>query len=99
MGMGLNTWGWWFRCLGTSRAPGNLSDGHLQPLLSFCSHAATQATAPQPCQGDPMSWCWDMATTKHCGWEQQCQDLWNSLALVSTPLSSTARATQGYGLP
>lgn len=26
--MWLSTWAWWFRGLGTSRTPGDLSDGH-----------------------------------------------------------------------
>ncbi|KAL2296206.1 hypothetical protein Nmel_018500 [Mimus melanotis] len=28
-----------------------------------------------------MSWCWNMAMATHCGWEKQCRDLWDSLAL------------------
>ncbi|XP_062366519.1 saposin-C-like isoform X2 [Cinclus cinclus] len=40
-----------------------------------------QAAVPPPCHGDPMSWCWDMAVATRCGWEQQCWDLWDSLAL------------------
>ncbi|KAM4756441.1 uncharacterized protein ACIQIH_019217 isoform 2-T2 [Cyanocitta cristata] len=40
-----------------------------------------QAVVPPPCQGDPMSWCWDMDMAIRCGQEQQCQDLWDSLAL------------------
>ncbi|XP_015504261.1 saposin-C-like [Parus major] len=44
---------------------------------------ATQATPPLPCQGDPMSWCWDMAMVTRCGWEQPCQNLWDSLGNVA----------------
>ncbi|TRZ16009.1 hypothetical protein HGM15179_011083 [Zosterops borbonicus] len=50
-------------------------------LLLLLVVGATQATAPSSCQGDPMSWCWDMAIATRCGWEQQCRDLWDSLAL------------------
>ncbi|XP_064587368.1 saposin-C-like isoform X2 [Zonotrichia leucophrys gambelii] len=42
---------------------------------------AAQAADPLPCQGDPISWCRDTATAKRCGWEQQCQHLWDSLVL------------------
>ncbi|XP_066193162.1 antimicrobial peptide NK-lysin-like [Sylvia atricapilla] len=50
-------------------------------LLLLLLVGATQAAAPPSCQGDPMSLCWDMAMATRCGWEQQCQDLWDSLAL------------------
>ncbi|XP_068030522.1 saposin-C-like [Anomalospiza imberbis] len=50
-------------------------------LLLLLLLAAAQATAPPPCQGDPVSWCWDAATATRCGWEQQCQHLRDSLAL------------------
>ncbi|XP_077645351.1 granulysin isoform X2 [Lonchura striata] len=44
-------------------------------------HTRAEATAPLPCQGDPASGCWDTATATRCGWEQQCQQLRDSLAL------------------
>ncbi|XP_008637103.2 prosaposin-like isoform X1 [Corvus cornix cornix] len=50
-------------------------------LLVLVVVGAAQAVVPPPCQGDPMSWCWDMDMAIRCGQEQQCQDLWDSLAL------------------
>ncbi|XP_032937091.1 granulysin isoform X2 [Catharus ustulatus] len=55
-----------------------------------------QAAAPPPCQGDPMSWCWDVAMATHCGWEQQCQDVWDSLALGNVADGDSVAPVRGF---
>ncbi|RLV76308.1 hypothetical protein DV515_00017097 [Chloebia gouldiae] len=67
-------------------------------LLLLLLLAAAEATTPLPCQGDPASWCWDMATATRCGWEQQCQHLRDSLALGNVTDSDGDGVGQGRGI-
>ncbi|XP_056364497.1 antimicrobial peptide NK-lysin-like isoform X2 [Oenanthe melanoleuca] len=65
-------------------------------LLLLLLLLGAQAAAPPPCQGDPVSWCWDMAMATHCGWEQQCRHLWDSLALGNA--ADGESVAQGRGI-
>ncbi|XP_014746899.1 PREDICTED: saposin-C-like isoform X2 [Sturnus vulgaris] len=65
-------------------------------LLLLLLLLGAQAVAPLPCQGDPISWCWDVAMATRCGWEQQCRDLWDSLALGN--VADGDSVAQGRGI-
>ncbi|KAF4802899.1 saposin-C-like protein [Turdus rufiventris] len=65
-------------------------------LLLVLLLGAAQAAAPPSCQDEPTSWCWDVAMVTRCGWEQQCQDLWESLALGNVDDGDSVAPGRGF---
>ncbi|KAF1419087.1 Antimicrobial peptide NK-lysin, partial [Spheniscus humboldti] len=50
---------------------------------------------PEPCQGGPASWCQDVATATPCRGDQNCRDLWDSLALWDVAEGDVAAPGRG----
>ncbi|XP_075300654.1 granulysin [Opisthocomus hoazin] len=49
-------------------------------ILALVAVGAARAAVPEPCHGDPMSWCRDTASAARCRREQDCQHLRDSPA-------------------
>ncbi|XP_068012766.1 antimicrobial peptide NK-lysin-like [Melanerpes formicivorus] len=59
-------------------------------LLVLLAVGVVQAVDPKPCQGDLATWCQDMALARRCHREQECHELWDSLAKQDLAKGDTA---------